>query len=261
MATLFSGNGTSYPGAIDTASLEVNSPAAGKTKARAAVPNDLAAAILAVQNELGTDPACSLATVKAFLQTEHNTDGTHKNSLVMMLAGSQTITGAKVFSSPPTLIGATVSGNMTISGTMNSESLRINSGIGINMAAPDVGSLAISGSMTNGTVPLARVGVNGTLTFSSISTASAGTEQSVTHGLGTDDVMVIFWGRGSVSSGAFNARVIRPDLATFSIVGTVGNTGIPTVSAPSSGNVNFNVYNTSGSTQTITIEYTILRRS
>ena len=255
MAQLFSGNGTSYPGAIDTALLEVNSPAAGKTKARAAVPNDLAAAILAIQNELGTDPAGSLANVKTFLQTEHNTDGTHKNSLVMMLAGSQVVTGAKTFTD------FTASGNMTISGTMNSESLRINSGIGINMAAPAAGDIAVSGSMTSGTVALARVGVNGTLTFTSVSATSQGTEQAVTHGLGTDDVMVIFWGRGSVSSGAFNAKAIRPDLATFSIVGTVGNTGIPGVTTPSSGNVNFNVYNTSGSTQTITIEYTILRRS
>lgn len=78
MAELGSGNGTSYPSGLDTDNtLEVNSPNAGKTKARAEVINDLNAAVVAIQTELGTDPAGSLADVKTFLQTEHGIDGTH----------------------------------------------------------------------------------------------------------------------------------------------------------------------------------------
>lgn len=81
MAEIGAGTGTSYPGAIDVnAQAEVNAPAAGKTKARKEVVEDLTAAVLALQAELGTDPAGTLATVKAFLQTHHQTDGTHKNT-------------------------------------------------------------------------------------------------------------------------------------------------------------------------------------
>jgi hypothetical protein len=78
MGELGSGGGTSYPGTLDTDNtLEVNSPNAGKTKARAECINDANAAIVALETELGTDPAGTLTDVKTFLQTEHNTDGTH----------------------------------------------------------------------------------------------------------------------------------------------------------------------------------------
>ena len=83
MSELGSGSGSSYPGSLDTDStLEINSPNAGKTKARAEVPNDLAAAIIAVQTELGTDPAGTATNVKTFLQAEHATDGTHSDITV-----------------------------------------------------------------------------------------------------------------------------------------------------------------------------------
>lgn len=86
MGELGSGTGSSFPGSLDTDStLEVDSPAAGKTKARANVPNDLAAAIIAIQTELGTDPAGSSANVKTRLAVEHNDDGTH--SLVTTSSG------------------------------------------------------------------------------------------------------------------------------------------------------------------------------
>jgi hypothetical protein len=74
MAELGSGNGTSYPAAIDTDNtLEVDNT----TTARADVPNDMGAAIVAIETELGTDPAGSVADVKTFLQAEHETNGTH----------------------------------------------------------------------------------------------------------------------------------------------------------------------------------------
>ena len=81
MAEIGSGNNSSYPGALDTNSIpEVNSPAAGKTKARKEPIEDLTACTIAIETELGTDPAGSLVDVKTFLQTQHQTDGTHKNT-------------------------------------------------------------------------------------------------------------------------------------------------------------------------------------
>ena len=92
MSELGSGSGSSFPGSIDTDNTqEVNSPNAGKTKARAEVVNDLAAAIVAVQGELGTDPAGSLATVKAFLQTQHGADGTHTAITATSYAGGNVV--------------------------------------------------------------------------------------------------------------------------------------------------------------------------
>ena len=78
MAELGAGSGSGYPGSLDTNSvLEVDSPATGKTKVRADVPNDLAAAIVAVQTELGVDPAGTKADVKTYLQLDHQTSGRH----------------------------------------------------------------------------------------------------------------------------------------------------------------------------------------
>ena len=83
MAELGAGNGTDYPGTLDTDNiLEVNSPNAGKTRARAETINDANAALVAIETELGTDPAGSLTDVKTFLQTEHGADGTHDDNIV-----------------------------------------------------------------------------------------------------------------------------------------------------------------------------------
>jgi len=80
MGEIGSGNNSVYPGDLDTNSIpEVNSPAAGKTKARKEVVEDLTAAVIAIETELGTDPAGSLINVKTYLQTDHQTDGTHKS--------------------------------------------------------------------------------------------------------------------------------------------------------------------------------------
>ena len=97
-AEIGDGTGSVYPGSLDTnAQPEVNSPAAGKTKARAEVVEDLASSIVALETELGVDPAGGKTTVVARLDTEHNSDGTHDDSLVCVLSGVQTHTGAKTF--------------------------------------------------------------------------------------------------------------------------------------------------------------------
>ena len=93
MAEIGSGSGTSYPSGIDTdSSIEVNSPSASKTRARAEVVNDLAAAIVAIETELGTSPSGTLADVKTYLQTEHGIDGTHNTTKVVTLTATQTLT-------------------------------------------------------------------------------------------------------------------------------------------------------------------------
>lgn len=80
MAELGSGGGSDYPGTLDTNNtLEVNAPNAGKTKARAEVPNDHAAALVAIQTELGTDPAGSTTDVKTRLAVSIAADGSLVN--------------------------------------------------------------------------------------------------------------------------------------------------------------------------------------
>ena len=93
MSELGSGSGSSYPSALDTnTTLEVNSPSGSKTKARAEVPNDSMAAIVAMQTELGTDPAGTKTDVKTYLQTEHNADGSHSTDITSVRDTSRGLT-------------------------------------------------------------------------------------------------------------------------------------------------------------------------
>lgn len=173
MAEIGAGSGSSYPGSLDTNStLEVDFPSASKTLIRAATPNDLAAGMVNVQTELGTDPAGTLTDVKTYLQTEHETNGTHKASLVAMIAGTQTVTGAKTFSA-----AATFSANPKISGlapglflsetdvvdknvliVLDASSFQIQERDDLDaFVATRVGWDLVTGSMTSGKVPLARI--------------------------------------------------------------------------------------------------------
>jgi hypothetical protein len=93
MGEIGSGGGSSYPTALDTNNTpEVNSPNAGKTKARAEVPNDLASAVVAIETELGTDPAGTLTDVTTYLQTEHQADGTHGDITPTSIAATGNVT-------------------------------------------------------------------------------------------------------------------------------------------------------------------------
>lgn len=108
MSELGAGSGSSYPTTLDTdATLEVNSPSASKTKARAEVANDLAAAIIAVQTELGTDPAGTVANVKTFLQTEHDADGTHAAITTSTISASGQITSTLATGTAPLVVTST----------------------------------------------------------------------------------------------------------------------------------------------------------
>jgi len=78
MGEIGAGGGSDYPGSLDTnTTLEIDSPSSSKTLARADVPNDLAAAVVAIQTELGTTPSGTATDVKTFLQVEHETNGKH----------------------------------------------------------------------------------------------------------------------------------------------------------------------------------------
>ena len=99
MSEIGSGSGSSYPGTLDAnVTIEVDAPNAGKTKAKAAIVNDLAADIIAIETTLGVNPQGSKTTVVARIDQEHNADGSHKDSLVVTVSGhNQNITGRKVF--------------------------------------------------------------------------------------------------------------------------------------------------------------------
>jgi hypothetical protein len=86
MSVLGSGNGTSYPNAVDTYVDETDEV----TLARANIPNDLYRANVALQTEVGPNARGTKADVKTFLQTEHNTDGTHGAITTTTIATSST---------------------------------------------------------------------------------------------------------------------------------------------------------------------------
>ena len=94
MAEIGDGGGSGYPSALDTNNVpEVDNT----TLVRADVPNDLAASIIAIQGELGTDPAGSASTVKARISAEHSTAGVHSTSAVVTSGDTQLVTSNKVF--------------------------------------------------------------------------------------------------------------------------------------------------------------------
>ena len=65
MSELGSGNGSSYPTALDTDATQETTD----DYARIAVPNDYASAIVAIEDELGISPKGSFATVVARLNS------------------------------------------------------------------------------------------------------------------------------------------------------------------------------------------------
>ena len=132
MAELGSGNGTSYPAALDVDnSVEADS----STTARADVPNDLAAAVIAVQTELGTDPAGTQTNVKTFLQTEHATNGTHSNITANNLTLAKTLIQK---------VGADVASASTLAVNIDGNIFDVTGTTGITaMASKGVGSVIV----------------------------------------------------------------------------------------------------------------------
>ena len=151
MSELGSGSGTSYPASLDVDnSVEVDS----STTARADVPNDLAAAIIAVQTELGTDPAGSLTDVKTFLQTEHSTNGTHGDLTVGSLTLSKSLRlkqGADVASASDLAID--IDGNLfDVTGTTTINTMKTK-GVGSFVVLQFDGACQLTHNATNFFIP------------------------------------------------------------------------------------------------------------
>lgn len=73
MSEIGSGSGTSYPSSLDTdATIESTS-----TKVRKEWANDVTSAIVAMQNEMGTNPSGSVADVATRIAAQHHTNGNH----------------------------------------------------------------------------------------------------------------------------------------------------------------------------------------
>ena len=78
MSVLGEGNGPSWPSSVDTRETQVDQPAVGKTLVDANLLNDILKALIAIETELGTDPAGSLTDLKTRLAILLNSDGTIK---------------------------------------------------------------------------------------------------------------------------------------------------------------------------------------
>ena len=147
MSELGSGNGTSYPAAID---VDNSVEADGTTTARADVVNDLASSIIGVQSELGTNPAGSLTDVKTFLQTQHAADGAHSAVTATTLVLSSSFTqkvGADVSSAAA--LNVQIAGNIfDVTGTTGITSI-LTKGVGTVIVLQFDGIVVLTHHATN----------------------------------------------------------------------------------------------------------------
>ena len=119
MANITTSGTTSYPGSLDTRTVLTDGPAGNEIVA--AHPNGLGAAVLALETELGVDPAGTLPDLVTRLAVSQNTDGTVKSTVVA--AGT----------------GATVdyaSGVFTVGSTPDGPGNTQNVGLIINLGSP-----------------------------------------------------------------------------------------------------------------------------
>ncbi len=145
MAELLDGNGSSYPSSIDTN----NDPAVDNVTLIAADhPNDLAAAIIAVQTELGTDPAGSQTNVKTRISNQHSTAGAHSTSSVVTSGDTQLITSNKVFTK--------LNFEATDTGSANAYAFALNGSL-----AAYTDGLEVRGRVANTNTGTSTIAVNG----------------------------------------------------------------------------------------------------
>lgn len=95
MANLTTSGGTSYPGTLDTVTTLVDGAAGDQILARH--PNGLGNAIIAMETELGTDPAGSTTDVTTRLAVALNNDGTVRSSVITAGSGAAVSYSAGVF--------------------------------------------------------------------------------------------------------------------------------------------------------------------
>jgi hypothetical protein len=143
------------------------------------------------------------------------------------------------------LAGLTVTGNVGIGTTNPIEKLQV------------AGNLAISGTMTAGIVPLARMAAITTLTFTNIP-SFGGADLDFTHNLGTDSVMFILMSNSP--SILHSATAMRPD-GFFTGIAHGMTPGSAPFPPPPAGVVRVRFANTSSSTATVSIRLAVLREN
>lgn len=95
MANITTSGSTSYPGSLDTRTILTDGPAGDEIVA--VHPNGLSAAVLALETELGVDPAGTLPDVVSRLAVAQNTDGTVKSTVIAAGTGATVDYAAGVF--------------------------------------------------------------------------------------------------------------------------------------------------------------------
>lgn len=95
MANITTSGSTSYPGSLDTRTILTDGPAGDEIVANH--PNGLSAAVLAIETELGVDPAGTLPDLVTRLAVHQNTDGTLKSTVVAAGTGATVDYSAGVF--------------------------------------------------------------------------------------------------------------------------------------------------------------------
>ncbi|MDE2015967.1 MAG: hypothetical protein KGI72_05590 [Patescibacteria group bacterium] len=262
MSNIGGGTGSSYPGSIDIQTQpEIDSPSQNKTRARAAVPNDLASAVIAVETALGTNPQGTVADVKTFLQTEHGTNGTHLTTKVVTPTTLQNATNifavdtgvadAYVFALTPAIssytTGLTFLGQIAHTNATGTPTANVNSKGAVIIVRNDTGGVLFAGDLqangvyaffydgihlrvlgnqlTNLSITAAQI-ANATITQTQMANASIGQNQ-----LKTSTALV----QGAVSSGStstitmadfsFFPNITSDYLLTIQSVGTGSNPG------------------------------------
>ena len=117
---------TGYPGTIDTRTALTDGAAGDQIVANH--PNGLGAAVLAIETELGTDPAGTVADVKTRLDVSQNSDGTIKSSVIAAGGGAGVSYSSGVFTISWSPDGPAYTQNLGLEVTANapvSNALRI----------------------------------------------------------------------------------------------------------------------------------------
>src|SRR3990167_1648187 len=104
MANLTTSGTTSYPGSLDSRTILTDGPAGDEVVA--VHPNGLSAAVIALETELGVDPAGTLPDLVARLAVSQNTDGTIKDTVVAAGTGATVDYATGVFTIGSTPDGA-----------------------------------------------------------------------------------------------------------------------------------------------------------
>lgn len=217
MSDLTISGSTAYPNSIDTATVLVDGAVNGSPEVAANI-NGPAAAILALENALGTLPQGSAATVAARFSQAHNNDGTLKSGLI---TGTGVTYAAGIYSFnafPPAY---------SISASVGSNALTINL---LNQAGntPTTGAPALlnfrNTTLTTGV--LSQLSVTGATSVTVPSTVTLGTTNSVAYRIYVGAIN---------NAGTVELCVWNPTVSTVSLFG-VSEASLVTTSAVATGN-------------------------